>query len=217
MKRARLCVSLILKVTLVFLLAPAALGQTDCPDISGVWHNSGTVQLVVTVNGIRQPQPPQAINETFELVQSNCTVSRPGFPDSGTISNNALTLTGPFLVGPGCGSTYTMVGTISGSEIPWTESIYGVCSGPGYVLVITGSGAGVMRRPQPTLEFALTATNTVLLSWPSAYTGYVLQQNYALGTTNWMDVAVTPADDSTNKSVVINLSLGSSFYRLRSQ
>lgn len=154
------------------------------------------------------------------MVQTNCSVSRVGFPDWGTISGNTLTFTGPFTSGPGCGSTYTMVGTINGSEIPWTESLYGVCSGPGYVLVISGSGSGVLTRPQrmqPTLQFSLTTTNTVMVSWSSTFAGYVLQQDYDLGTTNWTDVAIAPTDDGSNKSVVIDLSSGNAFYRLKSQ
>jgi len=67
----------------------------------------------------------------------------------------------------------------------------------------------------PSLTISLTATNAVFISWPSPSTGYVLEQNSDLGTTNWVGVAQAPADNGTNKSVVINPSVGKLFYRLK--
>jgi len=155
-------------VALVLLFVLTMQAQTSCHDISGNWLNTGTVQLVVTVNGAPQPQPPQAIDETFELVQTNCTVWRVDNPTQpGTISNNTWTATGPWAVGTGCDSYYKMVGVIRRDQIDWSETINGGCSGPGYVVIITGSGAGTMVRQPPLLKLSLTTTNTAVLSWPS--------------------------------------------------
>jgi hypothetical protein len=42
----------------------------------------------------------------------------------------------------------------------------------------------------------------------------VLQQNPDLNPANWVDVAQTPMDDGTTKTVVVNPSGGARFYRL---
>jgi len=38
----------------------------------------------------------------------------------------------------------------------------------------------------PALTIALTAPNTILITWPAPSTGYVLEQNTVLGATNWV-------------------------------
>jgi hypothetical protein len=61
----------------------------------------------------------------------------------------------------------------------------------------------------PALSIALTATNTILISWPSPSTGFALEQSPMLGGTNWVlstnavavvnatnQVLITPADNS---------------------
>lgn len=69
--------------------------------------------------------------------------------------------------------------------------------------------------PLPALTVRLTATNSVLLSWPSPSTGFTLEENTDLRTTNW--VSTTPqsvTDDGTNKSVIVTSPIGNRFYRL---
>ena len=77
----------------------------------------------------------------------------------------------------------------------------------------------VIRRdlPAPTLNIQRTSTNTFLLSWPSSFTGFALQQNTNLVTGNWMDV--TNAVNATNElnQVVVPPAIGSRFFRLKSE
>jgi hypothetical protein len=55
----------------------------------------------------------------------------------------------------------------------------------------------------------------VAVSWPSATTGFVLQQNTKrLGSVNWSNVTGTIQNNGTNKSIVLNPSAGNRFYRL---
>ena len=58
-----------------------------------------------------------------------------------------------------------------------------------------------------------TATNSVVISWPSPATGFILQQNPDLSTTNW-SAAQTPDDNGTNKTVIVTPPTGKMFYRL---
>ena len=61
----------------------------------------------------------------------------------------------------------------------------------------------------------LTHTHTEVISWPSPSTGFTLQQNANVGTTNWSNVGLTPSDNGTTLSVVVPASAGSEFYRLK--
>jgi hypothetical protein len=58
--------------------------------------------------------------------------------------------------------------------------------------------------------------NSVIISWPSPSTGFVLQQNSNLATTNWTTSGVI-SDDGTNKSITITSLTGNLFFRLQSQ
>jgi hypothetical protein len=69
--------------------------------------------------------------------------------------------------------------------------------------------------PAPSLTIARTPTNTVLISWPSPSTGFVLQQNTnRLGSVNWSNVTGTIQDNGTNRYIIVNPPAGSRFYRL---
>jgi hypothetical protein len=58
-------------------------------------------------------------------------------------------------------------------------------------------------------------TNTVIVSWPSTATGFVLQQNTnSLNSGNWSSVSAGIQDDGTNKFLSISPDLGNCFYRL---
>jgi hypothetical protein len=66
----------------------------------------------------------------------------------------------------------------------------------------------------PKLTITRTATNTVVVSWPSPSTGFVLQQTSTLAPNVWSNVPQIPADDGTTRSVVINPPSGNCFFRL---
>jgi hypothetical protein len=52
--------------------------------------------------------------------------------------------------------------------------------------------------------------------WPSTATGFVLQQNTngVSCSVNWSNVTAAIQDDGTNKSLVVNSTSASRFYRL---
>ena len=54
-------------------------------------------------------------------------------------------------------------------------------------------GCGQIRPVlPPALRVALTPTNTLLLAWPAAATGYALQRNLDLAPANWTTLTNTP-------------------------
>jgi len=69
--------------------------------------------------------------------------------------------------------------------------------------------------PAPALTIQRTTTNTMVVSWPSTSTGFVLQQNTnGISFMNWSNVIGTIQDDGTNKTLIVNPTDQSRFYRL---
>jgi hypothetical protein len=65
----------------------------------------------------------------------------------------------------------------------------------------------------PSLNIKQTG-GSIKISWPSFATGYVLEQNLNLATTNWSTNGLTIFEDGTNKSLSIIPTAGNSFFRL---
>lgn len=76
-----------------------------------------------------------------------------------------------------------------------------------------GIVAAVPTPGAPLLSIFRTATNTVVVSWPSPSTGFNLQVNGDLSTSNWVS-AGAPIDNGTNKVLIVNPPVGNRFYRL---
>jgi hypothetical protein len=67
----------------------------------------------------------------------------------------------------------------------------------------------------PSVAIQRTATNTVVVSWPSTATGFVLQQNTnGLSSVNWSNVTAGVQTVGTNETLTAEPMGGSRFYRL---
>ena len=67
----------------------------------------------------------------------------------------------------------------------------------------------------PSVAIQRTTTNTVVVSWPSTATGFMLQQNTnRLNSVNWSNVTSGISNDGTTKTLVVNPASGARFYRL---
>ena len=87
---------------------------------------------------------------------------------------------------------------------PWHQGV-----GSAYLFSVPASTIA------PSLTIQRTTTNTVVVSWPSSATGFVLQQNTnGVSSVNWSDVEVIPSDDGTNKIITISPGSGNRFFRL---
>ena len=75
--------------------------------------------------------------------------------------------------------------------------------------------AAVQTPGAPLLTVTLTATNTAIVSWPFPSTGFALEQNPTLGTTNWTSVTDAVFNDTSSKWVVVPAYTGNKFYRLK--
>jgi hypothetical protein len=66
----------------------------------------------------------------------------------------------------------------------------------------------------PSLRILNTSTNTLILFWPSPSTGFVLQQNTNLITTNWVASTNAVNDNGDIRYTIVNSTSGNRFYRL---
>lgn len=112
---------------------------------------------------------------------------------------------------------------------PWTNylvSVNQLQTNTGYTFFTALSPyvASVLRakidgQPMPVLappiSGSTTNPNNLVLSWPSAATGFVLQQNGNLNATNWTTYGGTITTNGDTISVLIPSSSGNNFYRLK--
>lgn len=67
---------------------------------------------------------------------------------------------------------------------------------------------------QPSLSIVLSNTNSAVISWPSPSTGFVLQQNADLTTTNWTASGYPITTNNGTNSITLAPPTGNLFFRL---
>ena len=73
-----------------------------------------------------------------------------------------------------------------------------------------------MQTPgAPVLSVKLTTTNKAMVYWTSPSSGYNLQANTNLVTTNWVTPVECITDNGTIKYIIVNPPTGNRFYRLK--
>lgn len=112
--------------------------------------------------------------------------------------------------GTSTGGVYSVTGTIGqpdASMTPMTGGPYSLTGGFWAIYAVQTPGA-------PLLSISRATTNTVAVSWPSPSTGWELEQNFDLNTTNWVLSPDTIHNDGTNKFIIVSPPTGNRFYRL---
>ena len=104
---------------------------------------------------------------------------------------------------------YTHSGTIGQHAAggPMTGGAYSVTGGFWSLYALQTPGA-------PLLTIWVTPTNTAVISWPSPSTGFGLQQNMDLKTTNWVTPPQPVNDNGVARFLIVNPPAGNRFYRL---
>jgi uncharacterized repeat protein (TIGR03803 family) len=92
------------------------------------------------------------------------------------------------------------------------NTLYGTADLGGSAFSTAGEGTLFALTPPVSLEILQSGSSDNVV-WPSPSTGFVLQTNGNLGTTNWGNYG-SPNDDGTNRSVSIAPSTGNLFFRL---
>jgi len=78
---------------------------------------------------------------------------------------------------------------------------------------VTSSAASLQTPGPPALAIAQSG-KSIVVSWPSSATGFTLQQNANLATTNWMTSAYPISTNGTTESITISSPSGNMFFRL---
>ena len=122
------------------------------------------------------------------------------------------------------GANWTLLG--SGARISGGWELSGLSlTGSGFIRArgrtVGGNGDGssglvesVSAFPAAPLLSVAQSNGFAIISWPSPSTGFALQQNTNLNTTNWVTPSETITDNGTNKFIIVN-PLTNRFYRLR--
>jgi hypothetical protein len=69
--------------------------------------------------------------------------------------------------------------------------------------------------PAPQLSLSTLQPNALAITWPTNFSGFVLQQNSNLGTTNWLNATNAISVVGTNHQAIISPLNSSGFFRLR--
>jgi uncharacterized repeat protein (TIGR03803 family) len=92
------------------------------------------------------------------------------------------------------------------------NTLYGTADLGGSAFSTAGNGTLFALTAPVSLEI-LPSNSIDNVLWPSPSTGFVLQTNGNLGTTNWGNDG-PPSDDGTNRSISISATTGNLFFRL---
>ena len=112
--------------------------------------------------------------------------------------------------GTSTGGVYSVSGTIGqndASVAPMTGGEFSLTGGFWSLYIVPTTGA-------PALNIRFSSPTVAQIYWPSPSTGWDLQSNNDLSTTNWVAVGENVSDDGTNKFISINAPAGTRFYRL---
>ena len=119
-----------------------------------------------------------------------------------------------FKVAGGGGSStngqYSVSGTIGQPDA-------GAISGGSYSVVggFWAIVSAVQTPGAPLLRIMPTTTNAVVVAWPAPSSGFKLQYNADLSTTNWADVGQVPAVVGGENQIIVSPPAGNYFFRLK--
>jgi hypothetical protein len=105
---------------------------------------------------------------------------------------------------------YSLSGTIGQHDAsgPMTGGNYALVGGFWALYAVQTPGA-------PLLRIFLTTTNTAVVAWPYPSTGFTLQVNTNLATTNWSAAGGTVNVVGSENQVMVSPPIGNRFYRLK--
>ena len=105
---------------------------------------------------------------------------------------------------------YVVNGTIGQHDAggPMTGGSYSLTGGFWALYAVQTPGA-------PSLRIFLTTTNTAVVAWPYPSTGFTLEMNTNLATTNWSAAGGTVNQVGSENQLIVSPPTGKRFYRLQ--
>ena len=112
--------------------------------------------------------------------------------------------------GTSSGGNFSLSGTIGqpdANQQPMTGGAFSLTGG-------FWSLFAVQTPDAPRLSIQRISVTSARVLWPAPSTGFVLQQNSDLNTTNWVSAPQAVSDNGTNKFITVSPPTGKRFYRL---
>jgi len=200
------------------------------PGAGGTVSGGGTYNSGLNVTVIATANPGYAFlnwTENGSPVSTAPSYSFVASADRTLVANFTPVYTVTLSASPSAGGTVTGAGTYtSGSNVTvvatantgyaflnWTEGGSEVNTAASYSFTASVDRT-LAANFVPLLSVLFTSTNTLVVSWPAASSGYVLQENNALGTMNWANTTNKVVVVGDYNQIIVSTFAASGFYRL---
>jgi len=183
--------------------------------LSGTPTESGIFTFGLRVTATNNPAQAKtytfAIADAGEELPPHSTVDTSASPlDSGTTSGSGFYTNGTV-------ATVTATPTPGFAFAKWTDDGKVVSSSANYTFtnIINRSLVANFVPESPRLSYSVSQPGAFALVWPTNASGYVVQSNTSLNTTNWVNVTNVPTVIGANQQITITSLAGpGSFFRL---
>ena len=184
--------------------------------LSGTPTESGIFTFNVRVTATNNPVLTKSY--TFAITAAGVELPPHSTVDTASSPVDSGNTTGTGLYTNGMTATVTATPAAGFKFAKWTDNGATVSSAATYQFTNTLNRslvANFVALP-PRLSVSKPQANTLVLTWPTNDTGFVLQQNSSALTTNWVDATNAVTVDGVNNQATISTLSGSRFFRLKS-
>lgn len=181
--------------------------------VSGTPTTSGVFTFQVRVTATNH----LAVTRTYLLSVAPAGVELPPHSsvDTSAFPTNGGATTGTGVYTNGTTTTVTAMPAAGFAFVNWTDNGEFASATASYTftnLVHRSLVANFVAQPQ--LAFSRPQPGVIVVTWPTNFTGFVLQQNANLATTNWMPATTGVSIGGTNYQANIPTTNGPRFFRL---
>ena len=133
-----------------------------------------------------------------------------------TVSGNIAAVSGGGIFNAGGMTTVANWSSITGNT---ASGASGDVQNSGVLYLDNTSTIGILNGnpaiSEPSPRISLTPSNTIVISWLYPSTGWSLQQNSDLATSNWVTPTNTVANNGTNNFIITSRTFNKLFFRLK--
>lgn len=200
-------------ITTTGALPAGLIFSTVTGELSGTPTTSGVFSFSIHVTATNQPALSRKY--TFIIaggqnVPPHCTVETGVSPAAAGVTTGDGFYTN---------DTVTVVSATAApgyAFVKWTEAGKTVSTAPSFQFTNVVNRALVANFvAAPQLSVAMAPPNALVFTWPTNFTGFVLQQNADPGSTNWSSLTNAPNVIGTNQQVILTPPSGQGFFRLK--
>ena len=182
--------------------------------VYGVPSVTGNFLFTVTVTASNNPVLTK--NYPF-VVSAGAFLSPHSAVDTGASPLNGGTTTGDGVYTNGTTANVTATPAAGFEFVNWTDNgtvLSNATSSYTFTNIVNRSLVATFVAV-PQLSYAVPSTHTLALTWPTNFSGFLLQQNSDPGTTNWVNATNAVSIVGTNYQATNSTSSGARFYRLK--